>query len=69
MRIAEDGNLLFFHRLEHRRLSFRRRSVDLVGKNNMREDRSALELKFAPTAVLVNTSVPTISEGMRSGVN
>ena len=47
-RLAEYRDLLFFHRFEHCRLGFRRGSVDLVGENDMSEDRALLELKFPP---------------------
>ena len=50
MRFAEYRDLSLFHRLEHRRLGFRRGSIDLVSEHNMSEDRSLLELKLTPAA-------------------
>src|SRR5579859_3519793 len=35
---AVDGYLPLFHRFEQCRLSLWRRSIDLVGKNNLRDD-------------------------------
>ena len=40
---AADGDLVFLHRLEQRGLRLGRRPVDLVGQQNVREDRPADE--------------------------
>ena len=40
---AGDGDLVFLHRLEQRRLRLRRRAVDLVGEDDVGEDRPADE--------------------------
>ncbi len=40
---AGDGDLRFLHRLEQRRLGARRRAVDLVGEDHLREDRPGHE--------------------------
>ena len=40
-----DRDLAFAHRLEQRRLRARRGAVDLVGEDDVREDRAALELE------------------------
>ena len=45
--LAGDGDLPFLHRLQQRRLHFRRRAVDLVGKNEIGEDWPLLELELA----------------------
>ena len=39
---------MLLHRLEQRRLRFRRRAVDLVGKNDVGEDRTGREDHLAP---------------------
>jgi hypothetical protein len=38
---------MFFHRFEKRALRFWRCSIDFVGENELREDRSRLKLEFA----------------------
>ena len=43
MLFTEHRDLLFGHRLEHRRLRLRRRAIDLVGEEQRGEDRAALE--------------------------
>ena len=42
---AVHGHLPLLHRLEQRRLGFRRRSIDLVGEQHLGEDRSPAELE------------------------
>ena len=37
---AADRDLILLHRLEQRRLRLRRRAVDLVGEDDVREDRA-----------------------------
>ena len=52
MRLAEYRHLFFFHRFKYRRLSFWCGSIDLVGQNDVSEDRPLLELKFPPAVGL-----------------
>ena len=40
-----DGDLMFFHHLEKGGLCLRRRTVDLVGQHDVREDRTVVELE------------------------
>ncbi len=53
VRRAPDGHLLFLHRLEQRCLYLGRRAVDLVGKDDVREDRPLLDHEL-PRALLVH---------------
>ena len=46
VRFARDRDAPFLHRLEHRRLRLGRRTVDLVGKHDLRKDRPGLEREF-----------------------
>ncbi len=46
-RIAVDRYLVFLHRFEQGALRFRRRAIDLVGQDELREDRAGLELELA----------------------
>src|SRR5581483_2239719 len=46
--LPAGGDFVLLHRLEQRRLSLRRRPVDLVGEENIGEDRSLHELERAP---------------------
>ena len=39
MRLAVDGYLTLFHRFEQRGLSFGRRAIDLIGQQQVGEDR------------------------------
>ena len=64
---AADADLALGHRLEQRRLHLRRRPVDLVGEHEVGEDRS--ELGVEGLGAGRQTRVPTMSPGMRSGVN
>jgi len=49
---SRGGNVTFLHGLKKRRLCFRSRAVDLIGKENIREDRSFLKLEiFGPVGV------------------
>src|SRR2546422_7682424 len=43
---------MLFHRLQHRRLSLGRGSVDLVAQHHVREDRTLFELEFTPAIAL-----------------
>jgi hypothetical protein len=45
---AGDGHLLLGHRLEERRLGLRRRAVDLVGEQDVREHGAGDEDELAP---------------------
>ena len=45
MRLPVDADLAFVHGFEQRRLRFRRGAVDLVGQQEITEDRSRLKLK------------------------
>jgi hypothetical protein len=42
-----NRHLLFLHRLEQRGLNFRRRSVYLVGKDDVGEDRAFLDAELS----------------------
>ncbi len=44
-----DGDFALLHCLQQCRLSFRRRSVDFVGENDVGENRSGHELKPSPS--------------------
>ena len=44
---AADGDLVFLHRLEQRGLRLRRRAIDLVGEDDVREDRPGHEADAA----------------------
>jgi hypothetical protein len=50
-RLAVERDLVFFHRLEQRALRLGRGAVDFVRQHQLREDRAALETKFAGLAV------------------
>ncbi len=50
MALAADGDLTFLHRLEKSRLHLRRRTVDLIGKDQIGEDRPLLKLELALAA-------------------
>ena len=43
--VAGDGDAVFLHRLQHRRLRLGRGAVDLVGQHDVGEDRAGLELE------------------------
>ena len=45
---AAGGDLLFLHGFEHGGLGLGRGAIDFVGEDQVREDRAALELEFAP---------------------
>ena len=51
VQLAADGDALFLHRFEQRRLGLRRRPIDLVGEHHVGKHRPALKLKnlCAPT--------------------
>ena len=51
-RRAADRHLLFLHRLEQRGLHLRRRAVDLVGEDDVREDRPPLHGELARRLVV-----------------
>ena len=50
VRAAVDGDGALLHRLEQRRLRPRRRAVDLVGEQDVREDDAPLEDRLAASA-------------------
>jgi hypothetical protein len=66
---AGDGALL--HGFEQRRLRLGRGAVDLVGQHQVGEDRALLEAQRLCAVLARSRSImlPTISAGMRSGVN
>ena len=47
VRHAIDGDLALPHRFQERGLGLRRRTIDLVGKHDLRDDRSLMELEVA----------------------
>ena len=49
---AVGGDLALLHRLEQRGLRLRRRAVDLVGEQDVREDRALAELELAGARVV-----------------
>ena len=65
---AVDGDLALLHRLEQRRLGLRRGAVDLVGEEQVREDRARAGTRSSPCAGS-KTDEPVTSDGIRSGVN
>ncbi len=71
VRLLADGHAVLLHRLEQRALRLRRRAVDLVGEDDVREDRTLAELERLARALRVSsmTVVPRMSAGIRSGVN
>ncbi len=48
VRRRADGDFAFLHRLKQRGLCLRRRAVDLVGQNEVREDGALHETKASP---------------------
>ncbi len=48
--VAEDGDFIFLHGLEHGRLGFCWRAVDFVSEDDVCEDRAFDELELAPAA-------------------
>ncbi len=59
---ARGRDVILLHRLEESRLRLRRRAVDLVGEEDLREDRPADEAQRAVPAVLVeNLSAGNVS--------
>ena len=68
---ALDGDAVLLHRLEQRGLGLGRRAVDLVGEQDVGEDRAGREDHLAAAGVGSSwmMSVPVMSEGIRSGVN
>ena len=49
---AADGDLPLLHRLQQRRLHLRRRAVDLVGQQDVGEDRTPLHRELAGALVV-----------------
>ncbi len=66
--LAVDRHLPLLHRLEERGLRLRRRAVDLVGEQEVREDRARGGTR-SRRARWSKIDEPVMSEGMRSGVN
>ena len=66
-----DRDAVLLHRLEQRGLRLRRRAVDLVGQDDVGEDRpGANTICRRPVAGSSwMMSVPVMSDGIRSGVN
>ena len=53
MPLAADGDLIFLHRLQQRRLGLGRRAVDLVGQDHVAEDRALEETELAAARAAV----------------
>ena len=51
--LPTDGDLAFLHRFQERGLGLGRGAVDLVGQDDVREDRPAQELELADAGGLV----------------
>jgi hypothetical protein len=68
---ATDGDLAFLHGFEQSGLRLGRRAVDFVGQNHVGKQRAGHELELALAGLRFSsmTSVPVMSEGIRSGVN
>ncbi len=56
-KFAAGSDLFFLHGFEHGGLGLGRGAIDFVGEDEMREDRAALELKFAPAGVSFHDEV------------
>jgi hypothetical protein len=67
VRDAVDGDVALGHRLEQRGLRLRRRAVDLVGEEDVREDRPGRKTKSP--VLRSSTGEPVMSAGSRSGVH
>ena len=67
VRDAVHGDLMLGHRLEQRALRLRRRAVDLVGEQQLREQRAGMEAE--PFASRSKMLTPMMSDGSRSDVN
>ena len=65
---ALDRHLPLLHRLEQRGLGLRRRAVDLVAEQEVREDRPWPELEVGLSRWF-QIDEPVTSDGIRSGVN
>ena len=66
--LAVDRDRALLHRLEQGRLGLGRRAVDLVGQQQLAEDRPAGQREAAMVWKL-NRLAPMMSPGIRSGVN
>jgi len=69
--VAAGGHLAFLHGLQECGLGLGRRAVDLVGQEDVGEDRPLLELEAAASALglfLEDVGAGDI-RGIRSGVN
>ena len=71
VRRVADRDAVLVHRLEQRALRLRRGAVDLVGEDDVREDRALAEVELPSRrpACSSMTVVPRMSAGIRSGVN
>jgi hypothetical protein len=68
--VLPDGHFPLLHRLQQGRLGLGRRAVDFVRQQNIRKNRPLDKAKLAPPVlVFLQTFVPVMSEGIRSGVN
>ena len=69
--LAGNGDVMLLHGLQQRRLGLGAGAVDLVGHQQLGEDRPLDEAEAAPAGrpPSSSTSAPMMSEGMRSGVN
>ena len=56
MMSATDRDAVLLHRFQQRRLRFRRRSIDFVGEQDLREDRAGLE-RESPMALVLGDDV------------
>ncbi len=70
-RSPADRDVVLLHRLQQRRLGARAGAVDLVGHQELGEDRALARSGSGrrPSAPSSSTSEPRMSEGIRSGVN
>ena len=66
---ALDRDLALLHRLEQGGLGLRRRAVDLVGEQQVREDAGPRGTGTSPVGGLSRWSGRCTSDGIRSGVN
>ena len=68
---SADGHLVLLHGLQQRGLRLRRRAVDLVGQHDVGEDRALARTRtpLGRSSSSWMTSVPVMSDGIRSGVN
>ena len=58
-RLANHGDFLLLHRLQHRRLRLGRRTVDLVRQHQVGEDRTMHKFELASTTCHVLQDIRT----------